>query len=529
MGRQYAEQIIDIFGTFIFSQLAGRSIDPAFRSAVEPWEREMARHTPELTDFSRGWADGATNRGVPMDYWDVVAIWTGTHPPSKTAVGLGIPNGCDVRGVPESAMLEAYLAFDPLAVSTRAMCSGAAAWGAATVDSGAIAVCSTDHKCTFQATIVAYPDDGHPFVYTPFAANGFIPGMGDFFMAGHPGMNAAGLAYVHHGGGFGMTEPVESWGYGIRRGAETFHILRYAASAKDAVRLDATFPVGDAGYPVGYPGGFYVDRSGGFVIEGRAGVPDKPAPIVREASFDESGQRYEFLYATNNALSPKAGSGFGVPKEGYAYDTIEGWHTTLDDLGVKAPETTARAWTAVSWKRNRYLFEELRARYGTLRLEDMITLYQQGGPCSFGSGNGNADAHPAVKAAHRGAAFTAAMDPERRRYFGCVGPVGRALPPMDGLLPHVYHDETHQFWELELAHSPEHFVDEAHEQAVRDLAEAAHADCGQRRAWADLARHALEVGDRLRGDDTDPVTLGRVVRKYFEAQVRARQASAEIG
>jgi hypothetical protein len=544
MGIQYAQQILDVFGTFIFKQFSGRSADPHRMHAIKRWERELVRHTPELAEFSRGWAEGATAWGVPLDYWDVVSIWTGTEPPSTTPVGFRMPGGCEVRGIPESPALDAYLTFDPQAVadhvSTSPPCSGAAAWGDATAVGGAIAACSTDHDCTFQATIVAYPDDGHPFVYTPFAANGFIPGLGEFFLAGHPGMNAAGLAYVHHGGGFGMTEPPETWGYGIRRGAETFHNLRYASSARDALRADLTFPVGDAGYPLGFPGGFYVDSSYGFVIEGRCGVPDKPAPIVREESYDESGASYRFLYATNNAVSREAANSFGAPEEGFLYGTVEGWHTTLDSklLKERSPEASARYWTAVSWTRNRYLFERLRERYGYLTLKDMIGLYEQGGPCRFAP-RGDGEERRGFSAAHRGAAFTSAMEPQTGRYLGCVGPARRALAPMDGVLPpSIYHDETHEFWEISLAETPAELVAAARKQAADDVAAAsarvsevngspsAH---GRQRAWLAEAQAAIAAGDDALAQEVEDVrSLGRAVRSFTRAQVRARQAARHL-
>lgn len=533
MGRQYAEQIIDIFGLFIFQQQAARSCYPNFRKAVGPWERELAHHTPELVDFSRGWAEGATGRGVTMDYLDVVAIWTGDHAPSAAAVGFRVPDGCDVRGVPPSDARDAYLDFDPVAAVQQhapppGPCSGAAAWGSATAGGGAVAACSTDHDCTFQATIVAFPDDGYPFVYTPFAANGFIPGMGEHFMAGHPGMNSAGLAYVHHGGGWGMTEPVETWGYGIRRGAETFHSLRYAASTKEALRFDLTLPIGDAGYPVGCPGGFYLDRTSAIVIEGRTGAPDAPRPILREVSRDETGGSYDFLYATNNAVSPEAGSGFAAPEGGYRFGQVEGWYTTVDDerLRTNTPETGARAWTAHSWKRNRYLFERIRQRYGSIKLDDMIELYRHGGPCRYDTGT--AGERLGFSTAHRGAAFTCALELERRKYLGCVGPAVRGTVPMDYFPPFVYYDETYQFWELTLADTPEEMASEALHEARRALDEVSDIFGVQRRKWIDAARREFQSGQAiLAATAGDIADVSRAVRRLTHAQVRARQARAD--
>lgn len=103
---------------------------------------------------------------------------------------------------------------------------------------------------------MAFPDEGIPFIFTPFSANGSIPVLGNFHMDDHPVMNASGLAYVHHGGA-NTGELADQWGYGVRRGPATFHALQFAADAMSALQR---FPVGDAGISLGTVGGMFADE-----------------------------------------------------------------------------------------------------------------------------------------------------------------------------------------------------------------------------------------------------------------------------
>jgi len=58
--------------------------------------------------------------------------------------------------------------------------------------------------------------------------------------------------------------------------------------------MELSFPVGDVGFPNSTVGGFYADRTYGYVIEAR-----KDPVIIREA--DEEN----FLYANNSVIHPK--------------------------------------------------------------------------------------------------------------------------------------------------------------------------------------------------------------------------------
>jgi hypothetical protein len=273
MGRQYVRQVVAVFGRFVFERPAARSFSDAELRELRHWEAELRRAAPEVAAFARGMAHGARLAGLPLSEAQALALWTGVDPPAREHVGMGVLDAVGGNAA-------AYFADRPddaaaVAGALEPPCSGCCAWGAASRDGDLVLGATTDHDCTFQATIVAYPDDGHPLVYTPFSVNGSIPGVGRWFFAGHPGFNGQGLAYVHHGGSGGV-EPPEEWGYGVRRGASTLHLLARAGSAREACERELAWPVGDAGYLLGTAGGFYADSDYGYVLEARSGAPERP-------------------------------------------------------------------------------------------------------------------------------------------------------------------------------------------------------------------------------------------------------------
>ena len=80
-------------------------------------------------------------------------------------------------------------------------------------------------------------------------------------------------------------------------GTAVFHILRFANSAKEALEMELSFPIGDVGSGgFGTLGGFWADSSYGYILDSR-----KDPVIVREAGV--MGET-DFLYATNSPLHP---------------------------------------------------------------------------------------------------------------------------------------------------------------------------------------------------------------------------------
>ncbi|WP_028923846.1 hypothetical protein [Pseudonocardia acaciae] len=540
MGRQYAQQVIEIFGRWIFAPQAARRLDAAETAQLRIWEAQLRRHMPEVLAFVEGWADGAS-----MSYDQVLAIWTGTRPFATESRPFAYAES-DAAGERTNA---AYLGGSPPRAGVPDLCSGVCAWGAATADGRLVAGATTDHDCTFQATIVAFPADGHSFVYTPFSVKGSIPMIGRDYLGGHPGMNSRGVAYVHHGGASGG-EPRDQWGYGVRRGAATFHALQFADSAAEARDMMLRLPVGDAGVTLGTAGGLWADGERAFCFEARNGCPDDPDPIIREATYDAYGSPHDFLYANNNALSPRSGHLNGAPRTGYEYSLAGGWHTVDPRVIHEAPGPIAirRLITKTSEGRNRFHYRAMMEGYGRIDLDYLDALYHTSGEIPPGDVREVAERWHAGErwnssVAHRGNAFTALMAPRADgsgTYRACVGPAARGLATPDPGHGYYYVDETNAFWEITLAASPAEVLADAERRARAHLAHASEALAafdGCPEAGAELARLMHLAESELAGAgrdsghraaDAQPAGLSRRLRSATRAQVRAKQVAEAV-
>jgi hypothetical protein len=555
MGRQYATQVLDIYGPFIFRWHAERVFSAENLEEIARWEAELEREMPEVLDFARGWAEAATEWGLPMDYRHALAIWTGVKPPVEGSRPMGTSEKAD-----ESIVLATYMGGGDTSKKPRAgekpsMCSGACAWGDATPDGKLVIGATTDHDCTFQATIIAFPDKGNSFVYTPFSANGSIPVLGHFYMAGHPGMNNKGVAYVHHAGAT-CGEPEEEWGYGVRRGPATFHLLQFGNSAREVRDVMFTYSVGDSGEPLGNVIGMWADSSYGISVEGRPGAPDPAQAIFREATYDREGNAYNVLYANNNAISPQSAHMHGAPKsgEGYKWEVETGWYTT-DPKVIQSGspgDSMRRRMTKDSAARNRYQHRTLLAGYGQIDLDYMTMKYRQVGEVPPGPFDEVAARYHAgeewnVSTCHRANAFVVVAKPETGDsgiYRACIGPANRAANCRDPGHGYYYFDETAAFWEITLAGTPEAVVGLARSEAERQIAKADEALGGLSPAnfaghaklsgYSEEAHNSINAGlqDQRSGltlsGDARWAKLAKALRQFTRAQVRAEQIADAI-
>jgi hypothetical protein len=80
MGYQYAKQVIQIFGSWIFERKAGRKFTEDEVKQMTEWESQIRQYAPEILGFCEGWAAGANDCGLKMSYYDVLEIWTGCCP-----------------------------------------------------------------------------------------------------------------------------------------------------------------------------------------------------------------------------------------------------------------------------------------------------------------------------------------------------------------------------------------------------------------------------------------------------------------
>lgn len=550
MGRQYAQQVIEIYGSWVFARLAARSFSADERAEMSRWEAELKTYMPEILEFAAGWAEGATLSGVAMSYEQVLAVWTGTRPFSTEVRPMAFSQADKHEEGITAAYLGVAVGRDRSVAEVADMCSGVCAWGSGTTDGGLVAASTTDHDCTYQATIVAFPDRGNSFIYTPFSVNGSIPVLGRFFMGGHPGMNSKGVAYIHHGGA-NTGEPFSEWGYGVRRGPCTLHILQFANAAEEARDMQLGWPVGDTAISLGTAGGLFADAKYGFSLEARNGSPDRPNPIIREATYDTHGKAYEFLYANNNALSPRSGHLNAAPKQGYSFSLAGGWFTFDPAVIHSEPGGVAfrRLNTKNSEGRNRFHYRMMMDGYGRIDLEYLTALYRTGGTIPEGDFDAvcarwNAGEQWDCSPAHRSNAFTVVMKPDANGagvYRGCVGPAARSLNCRDPGHGYYYYDETNAFWELTLAGSPQDVLMSAERKAAQDIQRAEVAlDTfdGCAAGKAELLRFLEDARDELSNGRKSAVEAGngdervallsRRLRAFTRAQVRASQVRDAI-
>ncbi|MDD4200918.1 MAG: hypothetical protein PHS19_06000 [Eubacteriales bacterium] len=528
MGYQYAKQVIQIFGKWVFERKAGRKFTEDEIEQITRWESQIRQYAPEILGFCNGWVAGANDSGVKMSYMDVLEIWTGCCPPAFDYLK-------NKEGIPKLA--------SPL-------CSGAAAWGRATKDGKLVTGSTGDHDPTYMVTIVAYPDSGHSFIYTPFSVIGDVPLVGQVYMMGHPGMNSKGLAYVEHGGEMRMVEPKHFWGYGLRRGTAVFHTLRFADDARAARDMELNWPIGDIGTAMGSIGGFYADSTYGYVLESR-----KEPVAIREAGL--LGET-DFLYANNNVMHPESGKAGWMQnfKDNWKWEPHGGWYPRdfkmPDIFSLKrGREKTDRINNALSMMyqnsmgRNLYLYEMLSNGIGNIDIDYMRMVYSQSGSLPQGSWKEITRSYKVsgkwgkYSSAHAGNALVVVMKPDSGIYSLCVSEAARGLTPNvpepnSGPL----YGETNAFWELKLASGPEGTADAAMSKAI-ELINKAEQEFGKRSKPGNTgmyldelllkAKSEYDIGTRFIDDARDSIEteriyhLARAVRAFTRSQVRAMQ------
>ncbi len=524
MGYQYAKQLVDVYGHWILEMRAGRKFSSKQLEELRKWEEQHRTHTPWLIEFVKGWTQGAIDKGIEMSFDDVMYLWVGDSQPSYDFLSSD--------GLPE---------IPPMA------CSGMAAWGRATEDGKLVTGSTGDHDLSYQVIIVAYPDDGNPFIYSAFGATGAIAGGGDLWFFGHPAMNSKGLAYVHHGGGPKFLEPKKYWGYGVRRAASVMHIMRYADNAKQALDIEMNMPIGDIGKgDQGTVGGFYADDNYGYIIESRL------EPIaIREAGL--MGET-DFLYANNGVVHPEAIKAHWMndSKEGWKYDPHGGWRPKTPvgmtkSIGLFLGWASGRLSTGDmmvrgmmmsydnSADRNLYMFNMLDAEKGNINQGYMKKMYRKGGKLPPGDFDKVVKNYQKtgdwgeVSTAHASNAITAVMKPSEGLFSLCTGPAKKGMKPLlPGAILPIY-NETNAFYELKLEESPEEaleytrkfaeeFIREA--EIILENAELNEASMAMYQSWFAEAQEEFMIGC----DDTDGLyDVARSIRAFTRAQVRARQ------
>jgi hypothetical protein len=537
MGYQYAQQLVQIFGSWILEKKAQRKFSDEAMSEIKKWEEQIAVHAPEILDMCRGWAQGATNAGIAMSYYDVVEIWTGHMPPKTTYMG----RGDKISDIPP-----------PIA------CSGAGAWGRASLDGKLVTGSSGDHDPSFPVAIVAYPDTGNSFMYITFSAVGDITLVGSMHLFGFPGINSKGLAYIEHGGQPRSIEPKVYWGYGLRRAASVFHILRYADSAKEALRMELALPIGDVGMDNGTVGGFYADNEYGYVLESR-----KEPVAIREAGY--MGET-DFLFANNSAMHREAAKAGWMSEnqkieKDWRWDEHGGWYPekvrgfTLAEL-LKGGDTQAIAALRGMYrgcrKRNLFHYHFLNAAVGKIDLEYMKAMFRTSGTVpeepwkKAAALYGKTGEWGKISVGNASNGLIAVTKPDRggKGIFAvCVGQARRGITPSSPFLASFcpIYNEMNNFWELMLADEPEGLVRYAHKKAEEYLSSAeallkrregtsAPETMEYCRTLAEKARNDVAEGvnreknAKALGDKIAIYEWSQAARAFTQAQVRALAA-----
>ncbi|NWG14580.1 MAG: hypothetical protein HXY20_13720 [Acidobacteria bacterium] len=282
MGYQHSQQLIQIFGTYYLKGASEVKRSAEELGGLKQVDALVRKHTPELVEYVRGMAAGASAAGIPMTYEQMLAQFATTE------------NG-------------------PSGGREEEDCSGWAAWGSATKDGKLIAGGSGDHQIRvgskyryrYEVVLVCFPKTGNNFLLCP-------PSGG----AGHPGMNNKGVVYVHHGatGYCGRASGAETGEKGVPRPFMVLHALRFANSALDAQNIVLSLP-----NPDGRQGGLWADVNGNALdIENR----DNPRLIRRPG---DNGEK-DFIYATNNLFSKELGSCYKPPAgQKLAFVPHAGW------------------------------------------------------------------------------------------------------------------------------------------------------------------------------------------------------------
>jgi hypothetical protein len=524
MGYQYAQQLVQIYGSWILEMRTGRKFTEKQLTELRKWEEQHQLYTPWLIEFVNGWVQGAVDSGIPMSYDDVLYLWVGDTPPAHDFLSQ--------EGLPE---------IPPMA------CSGMAAWGQATKDGKLVTGSTGDHDLSYQVIIVAYPDDGNAFIYSAFGATGAIAAGGDMWFFGHPAMNSKGLAYVHHGGGPKFLEPKKYWGYGIRRAASVIHIMRHADTAKQALDIEMSMPIGDVGKgDQATVGGFYADDEYGYVIESR-----KEPTVIREAGL--MGET-DFLYANNSVVHPKAieSEWMSNSKDEWKHDPHGGWRPKkptgmTKSLGLFLQWASGRLSTSDmmvrgmmmsydnSAQRNIYMFNMLDAGKGRVDPDYMKMMYRRGGKLPEGSFNKIVKDYQKtgnwgdVSVAHASNAITTVMKPSEGLFSLCTGPAKAGMKPLlpGSILP-IY-NETNAFFELKLEKDLEGLVYYAGERAMEFISKAdellSEVDLNEN-SMAMLRSYLSEAKSDYSEGKSKGIELyeaAKALRSFTSAQVRARQ------
>jgi hypothetical protein len=369
------------------------------------------------------------------------------------------------------------------------------------------------------------------------------------FMMGHPGMNSKGVAYVEHGGEPRLAEPMDEWGYGIRKGTAIFHVLRFANSAKEALEMDLSFPVGDVGTVMGSTGGFWADSKNAFIPECRS----NPVAVREAGMLGET----DYMYACNGILHPDLKNVWWMQldPENWRWDEHGGWYPVhYQNFGrgmMGNPDAILKVSAAHIQNGNRdrcmFYYEMMEKGLGNIDLDYMKMVLRTGGIPPRGewkkiqSEFEKTGKWGHISAAHSTNTITVVMKPGQKNdgtYSLCHGEAKRGLAPFSPTTAVYMYNETNAFWEIKLAADPKEVTATARKKA-EEILEKAEQEFGKlesgsleykslyeflAQSRADLeAGKQSEITARTSSDVAALYQWSKAARAFTRAQVRALQ------
>ena len=76
MGYQWYQQVAKVFGPFYLERMKHGEFTKEQLGALKAYQWHFKKHTPEMVEYMKGMAAGATDAGVPLSYMDVLARFT---------------------------------------------------------------------------------------------------------------------------------------------------------------------------------------------------------------------------------------------------------------------------------------------------------------------------------------------------------------------------------------------------------------------------------------------------------------------
>jgi len=415
MGYQYGEQLAEYFpfacsDAWVRALKRGDSRHPTASSRenvlrdVKIYRALLEEHMPEQLEQIRGICDALADAGVALQETDILLVQSGVNRrlAAEEHSRLGSTSG-------------------------GKDCCAWSAWGETTKNGQLICGDSCDGDFKPQVCMIAFPEEGCPYVTTAY-----IGELSDHFSYSFKGL------FFGDSGGNGRR--LADWGYGLRWPSVIQHCVRFADGAEDAERMIASWP---HALPENY---HLVDKSrSARVIEITADLQT----VRKPGEYGEG----DFLYSTNNFMANEMRCACD-PQESSKYVLHGGWP---GNAGVP---------------RNLEMFHLFEAYKGSVDLEfaKMMWRFPGDSPSVLGEGGWS---NMICRLSNTRVGLVLPDEGEFGEVHICTGPVGRVIHQFRRSTFPV--QATHQFVRIPLQSSAEQIVDAMYNLGCDSIAASYHA------------------------------------------------------